>query len=209
MVQEQNLGTTIEAIQKEFNVPQGMDGEIRVKKAEVPQGQQFGAAAAFEFGLYYGVAGTASETWQKYSEFEVPMVIVLTLPEGIDGSRKVKVHYFADGSSVGEEVYNELADDGKSVMFIADSFSIYVVSNEKDLGEPADTPDSGSNGNGNVTTNDSVNDRVISPHTGDKGGEQSPRQKGIRGWILFPVAAAALSAAMAFYARYIRRKKED
>lgn len=70
------------------------------------------------------------EEWQKYADFDVPMVITLKLAEGIDSSKPVKVYHFPEGSSEGEEAYSELTEDRGAVTFIVHGFSTYVVLNE-------------------------------------------------------------------------------
>ena len=207
IVQEQETAVVAEIVNKEVNVPQDMNGEIRVKTVPLPSGLRTGAASAYEFGLYYGPKDVPSAEWQEQAIFDVPMVITLKLTEEIDKSKPVRVYHFADGSSKGEEVYSELTEDGKAVTFVADGFSIYVVLNE--TGE-TEAPGSGTTENPGSTVDGGDGTSVpaggvgTSPKTYDTSAQDA---LGENEGIPVPAAVTAVLAMfLAFGAWCLKRK---
>ena len=210
-VVQEGMDAVAEVVNKEVNVPQDMNGEIRVNKTSVPSGLNAGAAVAYEFGLYYGTRDVPPTEWQRYAAFEVPMAITLKLPEEIDNSRPVRVYHFADGSSEGEEVYSELTEDRTAVTFIADGFSTYVILNEtgetEDPGEDADAPGNDNAGDSNSGTSAPAGSGPVSPKTYDDSIDFAADNAGNAKTVGL---AAALAAILLFGIWcYIRKRKEN
>ena len=210
-VVQEGMDAVAEVVNKEVNVPQDMDGEIRVNKTSVPSGLNAGAAVAYEFGLYYGTRDVPPTEWKRYTAFDVPMVITLKLPEEIDNSRPVRVYHFADGSSEGEEVYSELTEDRTAVTFIADGFSTYVILNEtgetEDPGEDADAPGNDNAGDSNPGTSAPAGSGPVSPKTYDDSIDFAADNAGNARTVGL---AAALAAILLFGIWcYIRKRKEN
>ena len=86
--------------------------------------------------IAFDMSVTSSEGIDFSKELEVPVTIAMPIPEGMDASRLVILHYRADGT---EELITPRIENGKAIFAIT-HFSTFALAEKKD-GSGADVPD--------------------------------------------------------------------
>ena len=86
--------------------------------------------------IAFDMSVNSSEGVDFSKELEVPVTIAMPIPEGMDSSRLVILHYRADGA---EELITPRIENGKAIFAIT-HFSAFALAEKKD-GSGADVPD--------------------------------------------------------------------